>query len=91
MTDENNLLFDQELGYLPVKTSLVDDPYFQDPQRKPFVDLLPNAIFPPAFPSFDAVANEMLKVYNQVVVTGELTPEDAVIRAAEAARSVITQ
>jgi multiple sugar transport system substrate-binding protein len=89
MTDENNLAFDKELGYLPVKLSLQQDPYFQASDRKPFTDLIPYAVFPPAFSNFDAVANEILKVYNQVVVTGELTPEEGVVEAATAARAVI--
>ncbi len=91
MTDENNLAFDKELGYLPVKLSLQKDPYFQAPDRKPFVDLLPYAVFPPAFPDFDAVANEILKVYNKVVVTGEISPEQGVTEAVEAARAVIAK
>lgn len=91
MTDENNLQFDKDLGYLPVKTSLKGDPYFQAADRKPFVDLIETAVFPPAFPKFDAVANEMLKVYNQVVVLGTLTPEQGVEEAAKAARAVLAQ
>lgn len=89
MTDENNLAFDKELGYLPVKLSLQNDPYFQAPDRKPFTDLIPYAVFPPAFPDFDAVANEILKIYNKVVVTGELTPEEGVTEAATAAQAAI--
>ncbi len=89
MTDENNLAFNKELGYLPVKLSLQQDPYFQAPDRKPFTDLIPYAVFPPAFANFDAVANEILKVYNRVVVLGELTPEEGVAAAAEAARAVM--
>ena len=91
MTDENNLAFDKDLGYLPVKLSLQKDPYFQAPDRKPFTDLIPDAVFPPAFPDFDAVANEILKVYNKVVVTGVVKPEAGVAEAATAARAVITK
>jgi len=91
MTDENNLAFDKELGYLPVKLSLQKDPYFQDATRKPFTDLIPYAVFPPAFPDFDAVANEILKVYNKVVVTGELAPDAGVTEAATAARAAISK
>jgi len=90
MTDENNLAFCKELGYLPVKLSLKDDPYFADPARKPFVDVLSNAVFPQAFAKFDGVANELLKVYAQVVVEGKLTPEEGVAAAVENARKVLT-
>jgi multiple sugar transport system substrate-binding protein len=91
MTDENNLAFDKELGYLPVKLSLQQDEYFQAPERKVFVDLIPNAVFPPAFSNFDSVANEVLKVYNKAVVTGSITPDQAVEEAAAAARDVIAK
>lgn len=89
MTDENSLTFNKELGYLPVKLSLKDDPYFAAPERKPFVDLLSTAVFPQSFANFDAVANELLKVYSQVVVEGKLTPEDGVTVAAENARTIL--
>ncbi len=89
MTDENSLAFNKELGYLPVKLSLKDDPYFADPQRKPFVDLLPNAVFPQAFANFDAAANELLKVYSLTVVEGKLSPEEGATTAAENARKAL--
>lgn len=90
MTDENNLAFDKALGYLPVKLSLKDEPYFADPARKPFVDLLSTAVFPQAFAKFDGVANELLKTYSQVVVEGALTPEEGVTAASENARKVLS-
>jgi multiple sugar transport system substrate-binding protein len=89
MTDENSLAFNKELGYLPVKLSLKDDPYFADPQRKPFVDLLPNAVFPQAFANFDTAANELLKVYSLTVVEGKLSPEEGVTTAAENSRKAL--
>ena len=89
MTDENSLNFNTSLGYLPVKLSLQSDPYFAAPERKPFVDLLPKAVFPQAFANFDTVANELLKVYSQVVVEGSLTPEEGVTTAAENARTAL--
>jgi ABC-type glycerol-3-phosphate transport system substrate-binding protein len=89
MTDENSLNFNTSLGYLPVKLSLQSDPYFAAPERKPFVDLLPMAVFPQAFANFDTVANELLKVYSQVVVEGSLTPEEGVTTAAENARTAL--
>ncbi len=87
MTDENSLAFNTTLGYLPVKLSLESDPYFATPERKPFVDLLPKAVFPQAFANFDTVANDLLKVYSQVVVDGSMTPEEGVTAAAASART----
>src|SRR4030065_1515826 len=63
MTDENSLNFNTSLGYLPVKLSLQNDPYFAAPERKPFVDYLSTAVFPLALANFVTVPNEMLKGY----------------------------
>ncbi|HEX9092106.1 MAG TPA: extracellular solute-binding protein, partial [Anaerolineales bacterium] len=87
MTDENSLAFNTTLGYLPVKLSLESDPYFATPERKPFVDLLSKAVFPQAFANFDTVANDLLKVYSQVVVDASMTPEEGVTAAAASART----
>jgi multiple sugar transport system substrate-binding protein len=89
MTDENSLAFNKELGYLPVKLSLKDDPYFATSERKPFIDILPNAVFPQAFANFDTAANELLKVYSLTVVEGKLSPEEAATTAAENARKAL--
>ena len=89
MTDENSLAFNKTLGYLPVKLSLKNDPYFAAPERKPFVDLLSTAIFPQAFANFDTVANELLKVYSLVVVEGKMTPEEGLTTAAANARTAL--
>ena len=89
MTDENSLAFNKTLGYLPVKLSLKKDPYFAAPERKPFVDLLPNAVFPQAFANFDRAANELLKIYAQAVVEGKVQPADGVKMAAENIRKAL--
>jgi multiple sugar transport system substrate-binding protein len=86
MEDENNMVFLQELGYLPVLTSLKDDPYFQDPARQPFVQALDNAVLPQQFDAADRVANQLLGVYQTAVVQDELTPEQAVEQAVQQAR-----
>jgi multiple sugar transport system substrate-binding protein len=86
MEDENNLVFLQELGYLPVLSSLKEDPYFQDPARQPFVQALENAVLPQQFEAADRVANQILGVYQSAVVEGTLTPEQAVEQAAQRAR-----
>jgi multiple sugar transport system substrate-binding protein len=86
MEDENNLVFLQELGYLPVLSSLKEDPYFQDPARQPFVQALENAVLPQQFDAADRVANQILGVYQSAVVEGTLTPEQAVEQAAQRAR-----
>ncbi len=91
MEDENNLQFIKELGYLPAITSLQADPYFSEPARKPFVDMLPNAIYPQPLANFDAAANAVLGVYQQTVVEGKNTPEQGVQLAVEQARVALNK
>ncbi|MBP1693961.1 MAG: extracellular solute-binding protein [Chloroflexi bacterium] len=89
MQDENNLQFLKELGYLPILGSLKSDPYFQEPARKPFVDVLQHAVMPEQYESADKVANAILGVYQDAAVKGSLSPEDAVTKAAEDARAAL--
>lgn len=90
MADENNLLFLQQLGYLPTLTSLKADPYFQEPVRLPFVQMLENAVLPQQFDAADQVANQLLGVYQQTAVEEQLTPEEAVAAAAQQAREALS-
>jgi len=89
MEDENNYQFITELGYLPVLLSLQDDPFFQDPARLPFVDLLENGYVPEQFANADKAAVALQGVYQEVVINGTIPLEDAVSAAAEAARAAI--
>ena len=89
MQDPNNLQFLKELGYLPILGSLKTDAYFQDPARKPFVDILQNAIMPEQYEAADKVANAILGVYQAAAVQGSLSPQDAVTQAAVKARAAL--
>jgi len=89
MEEENNLQFITELGYLPVLTSLKDDPYFQDPARAPFVAALENAVLPEMTASAEAVANAIETVYQEVAVEGRMTPEEGVEMAVERAQEAL--
>jgi len=89
MEDENNMNFIKELGYLPAITSLQSDPYFSEPARKPFVDMLANAIYPQPLANFDAAANAVLAVYQQAVVEGKQAPDQAAKTAADEARAAL--
>lgn len=89
MEDENNYQFITELGYLPVLLSLKEDPYFQEPARLPFVQLLEHGYVPEQFATADSAASALQGVYGQVVVEGSVPLEDAVTTAAEAARTAI--
>ncbi len=89
MEDENNLKFIKELGYLPVLSSLKDDPYFQEPARAPFVAALENAVLPEMTGSAETVANAVETVYQEVAVAGTMTPEEGVKAAAEQANAAL--
>lgn len=91
MEDQNNLRFIKELGYLPALNSLKGDPYFTEPDRKPFVDLLEHAVFPQALANMETVANPVLATYQEAVVDGKLDPQAAVDQAAERAREALAQ
>jgi multiple sugar transport system substrate-binding protein len=89
MQEEQNLLFITELGYLPVLTSLQEDEYFQDPARAPFVEALQNGYLPEQFAAAEQAASALQGIYQQVVVEGSVSLEDAVAEAAEAARTAL--
>jgi multiple sugar transport system substrate-binding protein len=91
MEDQNSLQFIKELGYLPALNSLKGDPYFTEPGRKPFVDLLEHAVFPQALANMETVANPVLATYQEAVVDGKLDPQAAVDQAAERAREALAQ
>ncbi|MBI5960767.1 MAG: extracellular solute-binding protein [Chloroflexi bacterium] len=89
MEDENNYKFITELGYLPVLLSLKTDPYFQEPARLPFVQVLEHGYVPEQFATADLAATALQGVYSQVVVEGSVSLEDAVAAAAQKAREAI--
>jgi multiple sugar transport system substrate-binding protein len=91
MEDTNNLQFLKELGYLPAITSLQADPYFAEPARKPFLDMLSTAVYPQALANFDVVASAVLSTYQETVVEGKRTPQEAVTLAAEKARAELAK
>lgn len=91
MEEENNRQFITELGYLPTLLTLREDPYFQEPARQVFIEVLENGLLPQQFSTAETVANEVQAVYQQTVVEGELTPEEAVEQAAEQARAALQQ
>ena len=91
MEEENNRQFITELGYLPTLITLREDPYFQEPARQVFIEVLENGLLPQQFSTAETVANEVQAVYQQTVVEGELTPEEAVEQAAEQARSALEE
>ncbi|NTV63943.1 MAG: extracellular solute-binding protein, partial [Oscillochloris sp.] len=91
MQDENNLQFIKELGYLPAISSLQSNAYFAEPSRKPFVDMLANAVYPQPLANFDAAATAVLSVYQKAVVEDAEPADQAAKDAADQARAAIKQ
>lgn len=89
MEEEINLKACKELGQLPTLTALKDDPYFQREETKPFVDQLEHTLPNEPYAVMDQVSNELLQVYQQVVIDRSLTPEEGVKKAASRAREVL--
>jgi len=89
MEEENNRQFITELGYLPTLVSLREDPYLQEQARQLCIEVLQNGMLPQQFSTAETVANEVQAVYQQAVVEGKLTPEEAVTQAAEQARAAL--
>ncbi len=89
MDDKNNYQFITELGYLPYLTALQDDPYFKDPARQPFVQLMAHGRVPEQFAAAEKVAAALQGVYQQVVVEGSASLQDAVKVAADKARAAL--
>ncbi|MBW7884836.1 MAG: extracellular solute-binding protein [Caldilineaceae bacterium] len=89
MAEENNFQFIQELGYLPVLTALKDDPYFAEPARQPFVEILQNGYLPQQTAAAELVANDVQSVLQKAVVEGAMTAEEATAEAAAKARETL--
>jgi multiple sugar transport system substrate-binding protein len=89
MEKENNLKALKALGQLPTLKELENDPWFQTPGNKEFVEQAKNALPNEPFAALDEVSNELLKVYGEVVVKGSMTPEQGVAEAAAKARDIL--
>ncbi len=89
MNDEVNLQFITQLGYLPIVSALRDDPYFADPARQPFIDILDNAVLPQQFSTAEAVASAIQGVLQSAVVEGNIDAAQAVEQAVTAARAAL--
>jgi len=90
MFDEGFYLnYCKDLSVLPVIPTVAEDDFFQGPEIKPFVDALDNMVEEESYPAWDDVASIMLTALGQVMITGELTPEEAVEYAAIESRKVL--
>lgn len=89
MEPDINLEACKELGYLPSLKELKDDPYFKLPENAPFVAQLAHAIPNEPVAALDEVSNVLLSAYADCVVKRQITPTEAVERAAKQAREIL--
>ncbi|WP_066015709.1 extracellular solute-binding protein [Endozoicomonas atrinae] len=91
MESDINLIACKTLEQLPTLAALQNDPYFQQPGVKPFVDQLKHTVMNESFVNVSDVANIILKYYSKVVIKGEMEPESAVHQAGLEARALLKQ
>ncbi|MDQ0338666.1 multiple sugar transport system substrate-binding protein [Caldalkalibacillus uzonensis] len=91
MEDDINLESLKALEQLPTLKSLQNHEYFQAEDIKPFVEQLEHAIINEPVAELDDVSNIILQYYIETVIHHNLTPEEAVERAAEEARQILHQ
>jgi multiple sugar transport system substrate-binding protein len=81
--------FTQKEGFLPVFTSVAEDPFFaDDPELKAFTDMLPFAKFAPLIANWQEVADST-KAALQQVYTGDAEVEDAMKAGAEKINGIV--
>lgn len=91
MRDDKNLEACKYLGQLPTLKSLKDDPFFNLPENKPFVDQLASTLPNEPIAEVDAIANIILQNYVDVVIGETLSPEEAVAKMAEESRAKLKE
>ncbi|MCG8452215.1 MAG: extracellular solute-binding protein [Spirochaetales bacterium] len=79
----------KDLKVLPVVPAVAEDEFFKKDNIRPFIEALQNVVEEESYPAFDEVANIMLANLSKVIITEELTPEEAVQVAAEEARKAL--
>lgn len=89
MRDDKNLEACKTLGQLPTLKSLKNDPYFQLPENKPFVEQLKYTLPNEPFAEVDDVANIIQQVYIETVIEKKISPDEAVEKAAKKAREIL--
>lgn len=91
MREDKNLEACKYLGQLPTLKALKDDPFFNLPENKPFVEQLANTIPNEPIAEVDIVANVILGKYTEAVIGGTITAEEAVVQMAEEARKQLEE
>jgi ABC-type glycerol-3-phosphate transport system substrate-binding protein len=89
MEDDNNLDACNVAVQLPVLKSLQQDPLFQEPEYKIFVDQMNNSLINEPFLSAEAVANDVQKAYQKIVLDQSVSVDDGIKEAAAAAREAL--
>lgn len=86
MNDSLNLEACKDLGSLPTLKSLENNAYFQQPENKPFVDQMKNALPNEAFAESDNIQNTILQTYGSIVIQNKVSVEQGIKDAAAKAK-----
>lgn len=89
MRDDINLEGCKMLNQLPTLAALKDDPFFEAPDNKPFVDQLANTLPNEPVAELNDVSNVIQQKIIAVAIDGTMSPEDAVTEAAAEARELL--
>lgn len=87
MEEDLNMEACKQLGQLPTLLSLQGDEYFEQPSEQPFVQQSLDTLMAEPYAEADTVANILLGAIQSVTIEGSATPEEAVQKAAEDAKT----
>lgn len=87
MKDDKNLEACKALGQLPTLKSLQEDAFFKQPDNKPFVDQLKNALPNEGFAESDKIQNLILQTYGNIVIQNKVSIEAGIKDVADKARA----
>jgi len=86
---ELGLCENQEL--IPSETAVQQNPFFQTPEFKPFVDQMAHGILPLDVPEADDIQGIICNMISHVVVTKDMTPQQAINDAAKKSIAVFKE
>jgi multiple sugar transport system substrate-binding protein len=89
MREDKNLEACKMLGQLPTIKTLENDPYFQLPENKPFVEAGKNSLINEPFAYIEQITNELQMAYSKAVIEKSTTVDEALSEAAEKSREIL--
>lgn len=89
MREDKNLEACKMLGQLHTIKTLENDPYFQLPENKPFVEAGKNSLINEPFAYIEQITNELQMAYSKAVIEKSTTVDEALSEAAEKSREIL--